>query len=144
MSWRPLSKDDLLAKLEENEINAFSKRSWTADPIPAILDMTGDMVRDACRSNGNVRLSPEQHSIPSGCVTFAADYAVVDLLKRMALTVNEDRRRARKEALDYFARISEGKMTPESFGASETAQSGGPAVDLVSTYPDRVDHLKGF
>jgi hypothetical protein len=142
--WRQLTRDDLTAKLADDEANAFSKRAWAIDPVPPLLEMTADWVRDACRSNGNVRLSPEEHSIPAGCVTFAMDYAVVDLLKRMSLPVNEDRRKAREEALKYFDKIATGRVNPESWGAAETAQSGGPAVELVSTYPDRVGHMEGL
>ena len=140
--WRQLSKEDLLAKLEENEINAFSKRSWTVDPIPAILDMTGDMVRDACRSNGNVRISPEEHAIPSGCVTFATDYAVVDLLKRFSLPVSEPRQKARESAEAYFAKIAAGDITPESYGSDGTEATSGPAIEVVAETRPRVSAAK--
>ena len=144
MSWRPLTRDDLVAKLAESEANAFSKKAWNVDPVVPILDMTGDYVRDCCRSNGNVRLSPEAHSIPSGCVTKALDYAIFDLLKRIGAPISEDRAKAREKAEEYFDKIAEGKVNPESYGAADTAQSGGPAVALVSTYPDRVDHMEGL
>ena len=142
--WRQLTRDDLIAKLAESEANAFAKKAWTVDPTPAILEMTADFVRDCCRSNGNVRLSPEAHSIPSGCITKALDYAIYDLLKRIGVPVGKDREKAREKAEEYFDRISEGKINPESFGAADTAQSGGPAVELVTTYPDRVNHMEGL
>lgn len=142
--WRQLNRDDLVAKLAESEANAFSKKAWTVDPVPPILEMTADYVRDVCRSNGNVRLSPEIHSIPSGCITKALDYAIFDLLKRIGAPLTEERRKAREKAEDYFDRIAEGKVNPESYGAADTAQSGGPAVSLVTTYPDRVNHMNGL
>lgn len=142
--WRQLNRDDLIAKLAENEANAFSKKAWSVDPVPPILEMTADYVRDACRSNGNVRLSPEIHSIPSGCITKALDYAIFDLLKRIGAPISEDRKAAREKAEDYFDKIAEGKVNPESYGAADTAQSGGPAVSLVTTYPDRVSHMDGL
>lgn len=142
--WRQLNRDDLIAKLAESEANAFAKKAWTVDPTPAILEMTADFVRDCCRSNGNVRLSPEAHSIPSGTITKALDYAIFDLLKRLGAPLTEERKHAREKAEDYFERISKGEFNPESYGASDTAQSGGPAVELVTTYPDRVDHMRGL
>ena len=61
MGWRQLTRDDLIAKQSEQEANAFAKKAWSIDPIPPLLEMTADYVRDCCRSNGNVRLSPEAH-----------------------------------------------------------------------------------
>ena len=93
--WRQLNRDDLITKLAESEANAFAKKAWAVDPVPPLLEMTVDYVRDACRSNGNVRLSPEIHSIPSGCITKALDYAIFDLLKRIGAPISEDRKAAR-------------------------------------------------
>jgi hypothetical protein len=134
----------MIAKLSESEANAFAKKAWAVDPIPALLVMTGDYVRDCCRSNGNVRLSPEPHSIPSGTITIAIDWAIYDLLKRIGAPVGKDRVHAKERAEDYFDKIASGKVMPESYGASETAQTGGPAISLVTTYPDRVDHMEGL
>ena len=110
MAWRTLTRDDLIAKLSETEANAFSKKAWALDPIPPLLAMTCDYVRDACRSNGNVRLSPVEHSIPGGCVTKALDYAVFDLLKRIGVSVGKDTYKDTDHA-----------MTPH-FGADEARE----------------------
>ena len=142
--WRTLTRDDLIAKQSESEANAFSKKAWALDPIQPILAMTCDYVRDACRSNGNVRLSPEEHSIPSGCITKALDYAIFDLLKRIGTPIGKDREKAREKAEQYFDDIAKGEINPESYGAADTAQSGGPAVELVTTYPDRVSNMEGL
>ena len=142
--WRTLTRDDLISKQSEQEANAFSKKAWTIDPILPILTMTADFVRDACRSNGNVRLSPEPHSIPGGTITKALDYAIYDLLKRIGVPIGKDREKAREKAEIYFDDIAKGKINPESFGTSDTAQSGGPAVSLAATYPDRLGCMKGF
>ena len=142
--WRTLTRDDLIAKQSESEAIAFSKKAWAVDPIPPLLEMTADFVRDACRSNGNVRLSPEPHAIPSGCITKALDYAIYDLLKRIGTPIGKDREKAREKAEQYFDDIAKGKINPESYGAADTATSGGPAVSLVSTSPDRVGDLIGF
>ena len=142
--WRTLTRDDLISKQSEQEANAFSKKAWTIDPIPPILTMTADFVRDACRSNGNVRLSPESHSIPGGTITKALDYAIYDLLKRIGVPIGKDREKAREKAEIYFDDIAKGKINPESYGVADTAQSGGPAVSLAATYPDRLGCMKGF
>ena len=142
--WRTLTRDDLIAKQSEQEANAFAKKAWAIDPIPPILEMTADFVRDACRSNGNVRLSPELHSIPSGTITKALDYAIYDLLKRIGCPIGKDREKAREKAEQYFDDVAKGKINPESYGAGDTAQSGGPAVSLATTYPDRVGDLIGY
>ena len=142
--WRTLTRDDLISKQSEQEANAFSKKAWSIDPIPPILTMTADFVRDACRSNGNVRLSPEPHSRPGGTITKALDYAIYDLLKRIGVPIGKDREKAREKAEIYFDDIAKGKINPESYGVADTAQSGGPAVSLAATYPDRLGDMKGF
>ena len=142
--WRTLTRDDLISKQSEQEANAFAKKAWAIDPIPPILEMTADFVRDACRSNGNVRLSPELHSIPSGTITKALDYAIYDLLKRIGCPIGRDREKSREKAEQYFDDVAKGKINPESYGAGDTAQSGGPAVSLATTYPDRLGDMTGF
>ena len=51
----------------------------------------------------------------------ALDYAAFDLLKRFRLPIPEDRREARRQAIDLFARVAERKLAVEPDGEGEEA-----------------------
>ena len=143
--WREIDDEDIVATLSRLEVEAFQQSAdFAAEPVRRLFQRTAAMVRDACRSNGNVRLSPQPYAIPEGCISKAADYLAVDILKRFDLNVSEPRAKARETAERYFESIAKGDITPESYMADPTGQTGGPAVELVSSYPDRVDHLTGL
>ena len=137
--WKVLTLEDLTAKLSVKEGTAFSASSdYQGEPVRRILEMTADVFRDALRTNGRVRLSPVQHSIPGGCLSYAMDYALYDVLTRLDKTVNEDRRRKREAAERYLEKVAKGELTPESYGEEDTETTGGPAAQLVGVAPNRV------
>ena len=87
--WRVPDEDDIAATLSLEEADAYSQSSgFSADVVRRLVERTCDYVRDALRSNGKVRRSPVPFEIPSGTVSKAMDYLVVDLLKRFVTKVN--------------------------------------------------------
>ena len=110
--WRVPDNDDIAATLSQKETDAYSRSSgFSPDVVRRLIERTCDFVRDALRSNGNVRMSPVPFEIPSGTVSKAMDYLVVDLLKRFSLVVIEARQKARESAEAYFAKIAAGVET---------------------------------
>ena len=139
MAWTSPTLEDLTSKFSVKETTAFSASSeYQGDPVRHILDMTADVFRDALRTNGRVRLSPLEHSIPGGCMSYAMDYALYDVLTRLDKVVNEDRRKKREAAERYLERVAKGDLTPESYGEEDTETTGGPAAQLVGVAPNRV------
>lgn len=139
MAWNRPTLEDLASKLSVKEGTAFSASAdYQGEPVRHILDMTADVFRDALRTNGRVRLSPEAHSIPGGCMSYAMDYALYDVLTRLDKVVNEDRRKKREAAERYLERVAKGELTPESYGEEDTETTGGPAAQLVGAAPNRV------
>lgn len=124
MSWRKPTEDDLVATLSQREAEAFSRSaSFAAEPVAILLVRTAEWARGYIRRNGSVTLCPDGGTLPEGCISPAMDYAASDVLKRMAIPLNEDRRKARQEAIAFFEAVAANKVTPESFGGDETGES---------------------
>lgn len=139
MAWREPTEDDLAATLSREEIESYRQDGdFTTDPVATLLRRTAARVRGDIRSNGNVRLSPGEYELPESVISAAMDYAAADVLKRLNVPMNEDRRKAREDALALFQRIAEGRYTPESHGAGETESSSGPAAVVVCAARPRV------
>lgn len=132
--WRVPDTDDIAATLSMEEIDAYScSAGFSPDVVRRLVERTCDFVRDALRSNGNVRMSPVPFEIPSGTISKAMDYLVVDILKRFSLPVSDPRKEARAAAEAYFAKIAAGEITPESYGADATDTTGGPGCVVVAS-----------
>ena len=141
--WRVPDTDDIAATLSQKEIDAYSRSAgFSADVVRRLVERTCDWVRDALRSNGNVRMSPVPFEIPSGTVSKAMDYLVVDILKRFSLPVSDPRKDARAAAEAYFAKVAAGEITPESYGADATDATSGPAAEVVVDVRPRVTAAK--
>ena len=114
MSWRKPTSDDLAARLSDMELEAF-RSSWTGvgDPIALLLGDTAALFRGAIRTGGRSRMSPVDGTLPEAAISKAMDYAAFDVLKRLDVTINEDRRRARTDAEDFLKRLEEGRFEVE-------------------------------
>lgn len=123
MAWRRLTEDDLVAFLSQKEVDTFRKSAdFSPDAIAAILLATGNFVRGFVRASG-VRCSEEDGSIPDSLVSPALDYAVFDVLKRFRISVGEDRRKAREQAIELFNRVADRKMQVEPADESVDGES---------------------
>jgi len=144
--WRKPTEADIVATLDRDEIQAFKNGEFETDPVETLLARVASYVRGYLTTNGNIRLSPVEHEIPEATISPAMDYLAVDILKRLSIPVSEDRREARKEAISYFDKIATGKITVESYDAGDDKQTGGPAVEVVTSSRIRCDStsMEGF
>ena len=118
MAWRRPETRDLTAKLNQREVDAFKQHpdfKTMADPASDILEQTAEMVRGYCRTNKQVKMSPEAGSIPEGLISPAMDYAAYDVLKRINVNINEARKAAWEKAIDLFEKVAMGQYIPESW-----------------------------
>ena len=132
MAWRKPTRDDLTARLAEHETNAFSRSSgFSPDVADGVVAQAAAFARDAVRSGGRARLSPEDGSIPDGLFRPVLAIAVLDLLNRFSIPPTDARRDAAKAAESYLAEIASGKIVPESYAAddAEEAKGAGPDAD---------------
>ena len=132
MAWRKPTRDDLTARLSAEETDAFSTSSgFSPDVADGVLAQAAAFARDAVRSGGRARLSPEDGSIPDGLFRPVLAIAVLDLLNRFSIPPTDARRDAAKAAESYLAEIASGKIVPESYAAedAEEAKGAGPDAD---------------
>lgn len=145
--WRIATSDDLAATLSDQEIEAF-RTSYTGDgdPVEILLNRTASMFRAAIRTGGRARMSRIPYAIPEAVISKAMDYAAFDVLKRLDITINEDRRKAREEAEDLLKRLERGEFEVESDGETDADNVGRHAAQLVSVAPNRITPhgLNGF
>lgn len=147
MAWRITTSDDLAATLSDMEIEGF-RTSWTGDgdPIELLLNRTAALFRGAIRTGGRVKMAKLPYSLPESVISKAMDYAAFDVLKRLDVAINEDRRRARTDAEDLLKRLEKGEYEPESDGEEDADNVGRNAAQLISVAPPRVtpQGLNGF
>ena len=143
-NWRTVDENDLAATLSQGEIDAFRQDASLdgSDPVARLLTRTVAMVRGYIATNGKVRRMGPSGTLPESLISPAMDYAAADVLKRINVTLNDDRRKARERAEDLFKDVAAGKYTPESDDADDTASTDGPAIEVVCTVRDRVSAAK--
>lgn len=125
MAWRKPTKRDIAAKLTQRELDAFSASPdfmSGADPVSDILELTAETVRGFCRTNRQVKMSPENGTIPEGLMTFAMDMAAFDILKRTALEPNDVRKAAWEKAMELMQSVGKGEYIPESYVSESVGQ----------------------
>ena len=143
-NWRTVDENDLAATLSQGEIDAFRQDASLdgSDPVARLLSRTVAMVRGYIATNGKVRRMGRSGTLPESLISPAMDYAAADVLKRINVPLNDDRRKARERAEDLFKDVAAGKHTPESDDADDTASTDGPAIEVVCTVRDRVSAAK--
>ena len=143
-TWRKPDENDLAATISQREIDAYRRSASLdgSDPVARLLSRTVALVRGYVATNGKVARMGPSGTLPESLVSPAMDYAAFDVLKRVNVPVNEDRRRARERAEDLFRDVAQGKYTPEADGADDAASTDGPAIEVVATVRDRVSAAK--
>ena len=132
MAWRKPNQEDLVARLSQTEISAFTRAStFETDAAEGVLAQTAAFARDAMRSGGRCRLSPTDGEIPDGLFRPVLALAILDLLNRFNVRPNEARTDAAKAAEDYLRDVSAGRIVPESYDAEGAVEpkSAGPMAD---------------
>ena len=143
-NWRTVDENDLAATLSQGEIDAFRQDASLdgSDPVARLLSRTVAMVRGYIATNGKVRCMGPSGTLPESLISPAMDYAAADVLKRINVPLNDDRRKARERAEDLFKDVAAGRFTPESDGADDAEPTDGPAIEVVATVRDRVSAAK--
>ena len=140
--WRKPTEDDIVATLSRAEVDAFRQADWDADPVEMLLNRAASYVRGYLATNGNIRLSPNEHEIPEATISPAMDYVAVDILKRLDIPISDDRKEARKEAVAYFDKIATGRLSVESYGKGDDTSTGGACAVVISNGRERVSATK--
>lgn len=136
--WRKLTEDDLVATLSRREVDAY-KGDFEIDAVAVLLADTAAWARGYIRTNGNVRLHPDEATVPASCVSPAMDYAALKVLKRLNIEPKDARKAAWDAAIKFFESVAAGRVTPESHETDATGATGGPAVEIVTASRSRTD-----
>ena len=132
MAWRKPTQDDLTARLSQDELDAFAvSAGFSSDVVEGVLSQSAAFARDAVRSGGRCRLSPEDGAIPEGLFRPVLAIAVLDLLNRFSVQPTDARREAARAGEAYLGDVASGKVTPESYTADDAveAKGAGPLAD---------------
>ena len=132
MAWRKPTQDDLTARLSQDELDAFAASAgFSSDVVDGVLAQSAAFARDAVRSGGRCRLSPEDGAIPEGLFRPVLAIAVLDLLNRFSVQPTDARREAARAGESYLGEVAAGKITPESYTADDAveAKGAGPLAD---------------
>jgi len=145
-TWQSPTEDGVVAKLDQGEVNAFNRNAWSVDALKELLSLAVAYVRGCIRTGGRCRMAKDASTLPRSVLGKTYDYVVYDLLKRLALPINEDRRRAHESAEDFFRRIEKGEWEPESEGEDDADAGGLHAAQLVGVAPNRVTprNIQGY
>lgn len=141
MSWKQITEQNLVAALSRHEVDAY-RRDFEVETVDLLIAGITAEVRDYLASNGNVRLDPDERRIPPSCVAKALDILVIRVLKRINVQPVQVRIDAANSAEEYFSKIAEGRITPQSYDAGAADQTGGPGVEVVTASRIRTDAAK--
>lgn len=133
--WRELTESDVLGVLSEPEAAAYQSSAIGSgqDVLADVLGQVVNHCRGYIADNAQNSLA-EGLTLPERCLRPALHLIRKDLLTRLDLEVSEDRRKDASEALRFFERVADGKISIEQpTGATDNS---GPvqAIALISNH----------
>ena len=117
------------------------------DPMNDAISTVVDQCRGYIADNPSNSLAAGS-TLPERCILPALHMVRVEIITRCDMEVAEDRRAAKRDAIRFFERVADGKITIEQPDGEDldTEASAAPAI-TVSTSRDRVasrDKLAGL
>ena len=112
--WRELTEDDILGVLNASEAAAYQSavtgtgQDVLADAITVVVNQCRGYIAD----NPSNSLATGV-TLPERTHLSALHIIRVELLTRLDMEVSEDRRAARRDAIRFFERVADGKVTIE-------------------------------
>lgn len=145
--WREITEADVLGVLNALETAAYQSAA-SGEGQDVLADITAQVVNH-CRGyiadNRENKLA-EGLTLPERCLRPALHLIRKDLITRLDMDMSEDRRRDVTEAVRFFERVADGKVTVEQpTGATDDS---GPvqSIELISTHERQAtrDNLRGL
>ena len=145
--WRELTEADVLGVLNALETAAYKDTAAGAeqDVLGDIIEKVVDHARGYIADNPVNRLAAGL-TLPKRVHRAALHLIRKDLLTRLDLEVSEDRRKDAAEAIRFFERVADGKVTVEQ-PEGETDESGPQQIiETVSRHERQAtrDNLAGL
>ena len=132
MAWREPTEDDVFAVL-----NALETAAYNAKAAAVGQDVMGDalmLVTHFCRgyiADNRENTLAAGMTLPERVIRSAMHLVRKDLLTRLNLEVSEDRRKDAAEAIRFFERVADGKVTLEQPEGVELDMEG--PVQVIET-----------
>lgn len=132
--WRELTEDDILGVLNASETAAYQN---------AVIAAGQDVLTDAftavvnqCR--GYIADNPSNSlatgvTLPERTHLSALHIIRVEMLTRLDMEVSEDRRAARRDAIRFFERVADGRVTIEQPDGEIDPDSSATGVETISS-----------
>ena len=140
-NWKRITEQNLVAALSRHEVDAY-RSDFEVDTVNLLIADVVAEVRDHVASNGNVRMDPDEATVPASCVSKALDILVLRVLKRINVQPVQVRIDAARAAEEFLARIAEGKITPQGYDAGSTEPTGGACAVVIRNARERVSAAK--
>ena len=131
--WRTLTEADVLGVLSEPEAAAYQTAAIGSGQ-DVLSDILGQVVNH-CRgyiADNSANALAEGVTLPERCLRPALHLIRKDLLTRLDIEVSEDRRKDAAEALRFFERVADGKVSIEQPTGTIDTSSPGPKMTLLS------------
>lgn len=148
MSWRVLTRDDVLRVLTEPETAAYESAAKGAeqDVIAEVLESVVNECRSAIADHAPNQLAAGL-TLPDRALHHAVAIIRFRLLTRLDITVSEDRRTEYHDARKFFDAVAEGRRQIElPDGALSTEAAPGQAIEVVNSSPREMtrESMKGL
>lgn len=136
MSWRTLTEADVLGVLNSAELSAYqaavigSGQDPLADATAAVVNQCRGYIADNPANNLAAGIT-----LPERVHLSALHIVRVEMLTRLDLEVSKDRADAKRDAIRFFERVSEGKVTIEQ--PTENLDTETNSAPLIATIASR-------
>lgn len=135
MAWRELTEADVLGVLNSAEINAYQ-----AAVIGAGQDPLADAIRavvNQCRgyiADNQANTLAAGVTLPERVHLSALHLIRVEMLTRLDIEVSKDRESAKRDAIRFFERVSEGRVAIEQPEGAIDTSSPAQTIETISTH----------
>jgi hypothetical protein len=132
--WREITEDDIFGVLSEPEAAAYQSAA-TATGQDVLTDVTTKVI-EQCRGyigDHPANALAEGATLPDRAILPALHIMRVEMLARLDLEVSKDRMEAKRDAIRFFERVSEGKVAIESPDGATDDSSPSPRTETLAS-----------
>lgn len=132
--WREITESDVLGVLNALEAAAYQSAAAGAgqDVLSDVIGQVVNHCRGYIADNRENKLA-EGLTLPERCLRPALHLIRKDLLTRLDLDLSEDRRKDASEAIRFFERVGEGKISVEQPTGATDDSGSVQQIETIST-----------
>ena len=133
--WREITEADVLGVLSDQEKTAYQTTAIATeqDPCEDIIISVVHFCRGYIADNPTNQLA-DGITLPERTIRAALHLIRKDLLTRLDVPVSEDRRRDATEALRFFERVADGKVSVEQPTGATDDSGTSVSIDVISQH----------